>query len=53
MFEQNHGLTHLQKMQTFQVPNINLFVVYEGFLCQERLLTLFEPKKQGEETSNF
>ena len=27
MFKQNHGLTPLQKMQIFQVPNINLFVV--------------------------
>ena len=27
MFKQNHGLTLLQKMQIFQVPNINLFVV--------------------------
>ena len=26
IFDQNHGLTPMQKMQIFQLPNINLFV---------------------------
>ena len=57
MFEQNHVLTPLQKMQTFQVSNINLFVGYEGFFVSRTSLNTlfeqFEPKKRGEETSNF
>ena len=48
---------YLQKMQTFQVSNINLFVGYEGFFVSRTSLNTlfeqFEPKKRSEETSNF
>ena len=57
MFEQNHVLTICKKCKLSKFSNINLFVGYEGFFVSRTSLNTlfeqFEPKKRGEETSNF